>query len=102
AEVENFLKAIALERELALVDQKPGVSTARCDLLRDLVEGELAVPELAEHEAEREERRGHRPRHDDLELGEVRPRELVARDDDGAVPGADARALREQRIVLLD
>src|SRR5439155_17088169 len=68
AEVENLLKAIALERELALVDQKPGVGTARCDLPGDLVEGELAVPEVAEHEAEREERRGHRPRHDDLDL----------------------------------
>ena len=41
------------------------------------------------------------PGHDDLELAQLVERQLLARDDDRPVARADARAVRQQRVVLL-
>ena len=101
AEVEHLHEPVVLERELALVDQESGLGATRRDLLRDLVERELAETEVVEHEPQREERRRHRPGHDDLELAQLVERQLLARDHDRPVARPDARSVRQERVVLL-
>ena len=72
------------------MDEKARIRSAGCHLLGNLVEGELPEAELAEHQPEREERRGHRPGNDDLELAEPLRLELLSGDYDRSVAGADA------------
>jgi hypothetical protein len=100
-EVDGLDEPVALERELALVDEQPCLGPAGRDLVRDLVERKLAVPEVAEVEAERQERRRQRARDDDLPRAELVRRELLAGDHDRPVPGPDARPVREEHVVLL-
>ncbi len=83
------------------MDDEPSVCTTRGNLFGDLVERELPIAEVAEHEPQREERRRHRPRDDDLQLRELLARQRGGRDDDRPVAGADACPVREQRVVLL-
>ena len=101
AEVEHLVQAEVRERELALVDQQPVVGPTRRDLVRDLLERKLAVRHVAEREPQRQERRRHRAGHDDLLAAQVVDRRRLASDHDRAVPGADARAVRQERVVLL-
>ena len=101
AEVEHLVQADVGERQLALVDQQAVVGPAGRDLVRDLLERQLAVGKVAEHEPERQECGRHRARHDDLLAAQVVDGRGLAADDDRAVAGADARAVGEQRVVLL-
>ena len=101
AEVEHLVQADVGERQLALVDQQAVVGPAGRNLVRDLLERKLAVGEVAEHEPERQEGGRHRARDDDLLAAEVVHGRGLAGDDDRAVAGADARAVGEQRVVLL-
>ncbi|CAN5808597.1 hypothetical protein BH20ACT14_BH20ACT14_18360 [soil metagenome] len=101
AEVEHFCEAVILERELTFVDQEACMRSTGRDLLWNLVEGELPEAEVAEDEPQREERRRHRPRHDDLELRKLFAGERATCDHDRPVPGADACPVRKERVVLL-
>jgi hypothetical protein len=101
AEIEHLDESVALERQLALVNEQPGERSTRRDLLRNLLERELAVLEVAEHEAESEECSRESTGHHDLALDERLVREGAARDDDRPVAGADARAVRHQHVVVL-
>src|SRR5262249_62244059 len=99
--IEHFTERVVLEGDLALVYEQPRLRPTRGDLLRDLREGELAVGEVAEDEAKREEGGGVRPGHDDLRSRKLLAGDRLPRDDDRAVPRADARAVRQERVVLL-
>ena len=66
AEVEHLVQADIGERELALVDQEAIVGAPGRDLVGDLLERQLAVRKVAEHEPERQEGGRHRAGHDDL------------------------------------
>ncbi len=83
------------------MDEEARLGASRGDLVRNLVEGKLAEAEVVEHEPEREERRRHRSRDDDLELAQLGERQRPAGDDDRPVARPDARAVREERVVLL-
>ncbi len=73
------------------------------DLVDDPVERHLAVGEGApEVHREHEERGRHPARHRDLRLQELLARERLGRDDDGAVPRAHARAVRQEDVAVLD
>ena len=67
-----------------------------------MVERELAVREVAERQPERQERRGHSAGDDDLGRPQLLERERLARHEDRPVAGADARAVRQQRVPVLD
>ena len=101
AEVEHLVQPFALVRELALVDHEAGVGAARGDLVEDAVERQLAVPDLAEREAERQEGGRRQSGHDDLVLAELLQGQRLARDDDRAVAVADAGAVRQQGVAVL-
>ena len=58
--------------------------------------------ELAEHEAESEERGRQRAGDDDLAPGEVVDVDRLARDEDRPVARADRGAVRKQGVVVLD
>ena len=99
----TFVDAGVLVRQLALVDEQAGARAARRDLVEDLVERHARDSELA---AERDARgRGTRssafPGTTISSLRSSSSVELLARDDDRAVAGADARAVREQRVALV-
>ena len=72
------------------------------DLLRDLLECQLPERKVAEDQSQRQERGRERPRDDDLGLPELVAWNGLPRDDDRAVPRADARSMREECVVLLD
>ena len=65
-EVEHLVQADVGERELALVDQEAVVGAPGGDLVGDLLERQLAVGKVAEHEAQRQESRRQRAGNDDL------------------------------------
>ena len=102
AQVEHLVQAEVRERELPLVDQEAVVGAAGSNLVRDLLEGQLAKRDLAEREPERQERRCHGPRHDDLLAAQIVERRRLTGNDDRAVPRADARSVRKKNVVLLN
>ena len=102
AQVEHLVQSVLLVGELALVDHETGVGAPRRDLVEDPVERQLAVGELPEREAEGEERRRHPAGDDDLGVAQLVEHERLACDEDGPVAGADARAVRQQRVAVLD
>ena len=102
AEVEHLLQPLVGIRQLTLVDDEADVGVARLHLVEDLVERHLPVTEVADRHAEHEERRRHASGHRDLEVGEVVQRERLARNDDGAVAGAHARAVRQEDVAVLN
>ena len=95
------MQAVGLVGELAFVDDEAGVGAARGDLVQDPVERQLAVRELAEREPSGEEGGRHPPGHDDLCEAQLLEAERLARDEDGPVAGADAGAVRQQRVAVL-
>src|SRR5207247_8994570 len=66
AEVEELDEPEVRERELTLVDEKPGVCALRGDLVGDLLERKLAERKIAEHQSKNEKCRRQRSRDDDL------------------------------------
>ena len=84
------------------MDEKARLGTSRRHLLRNLVERELSELEGAEHEPKDEKRGRQRARHDDLEVAEPVETERLASDHDRPVSGADARAVGQERVVVLD
>ena len=90
------------ERELALVDQQPVVRTPGGDLVRDLLERQLAIGKSPSTSRSVRKAVVIAPGNDDLVAAQVVEGRRFAPDHDRPVAGADARTVRQQRIVLLD
>ena len=78
-----------------------GVGAAGRHLVQDPVERQLAVGELAEHEPQRRNAVVIRPGHGDLDVAQLLDVSGSRATTIGPVPVAHARAVRQQRVVLL-
>ncbi len=103
AEIEQLVQARSGVGQLAFVDHQTRPRAPGHDLVEDLVERDVARSDaVSEREPEHPGRGCQRSRGDDLELAELVERELVARDDDGAVPVAERGAVRQEQVTVGD
>ena len=101
AEIEDLHEPVVLERELALVDEQARVGAARRNLVRDLLERQLAVRKSPSTSRSARKDVVIVPGTTISSVAQLVERQRLARDDDRPVAGADAGAVRQQGVVLL-
>ena len=102
AHVENAVQALAVEGELAFVNDEPGLVLAVEHLGNDLVEGNDLGSDIGREQLERQVRRGHGARHGDFAARDFVQRNVARGHDHGPVTLADASAAGHDGVLVLD
>src|SRR6185295_3374477 len=102
AEVEHFVQALRLIKQLAFVNQQAGVTRPILNGIDDLVERNNLIPEIRVEDPQRQKSTRQLSRNRNLEIGDVIRRGRLARYDDRSVVIANRSAMRKKSVLLVN
>src|SRR5262249_41466038 len=99
-QINDLVQTQRLIEKLPFVDQQSGVAITPLHCFNDAIEWHYFIFEIGVKNAQGQEGTGERARYSNLQTGQVRLRELLARYHNRSVVVSDRCSVREQNVLV--
>src|ERR1044072_1994520 len=102
AQVQDLMQSERLVKQLAFMDQQPGITLPALHRLNNLVERDDFILKVRIVDSERQKRAGKRSRYGDFEVGYIAGRRRLARYQNRPVVVSYRSAVGKQQVLIRD